>query len=342
MVINDFRARSDLHHDTIRQANSLDFYLYCTPSMLLACHYGSIQFAHEAAERHATAVRTLLLDPDMKSDVLSVGMMCCVAPIQYYFIGRGAAVSELCRECGVTYQNAETSLLVIEENADFCRKLGETKTEDNQFACTEFFVWTARFGLLLCTDCSDMSPADVFEELPTVEQLTDWVNMPTGPTMGSFASIHMLEALVCDMLSTKEPRLQQRCDIVGLELCRAVASEHAATGGDSKPTARIIARMMEARFLARMGRVGEANVASEAAVALALALELWLLAALALRDLRGRARGHSQRSEYERRMCACVRDLDDEPALISDVLNKCFVWSTPDAPGLDVAQLLAV
>jgi hypothetical protein len=49
-----------------------------------------------------------------------------------------------------------------------------------------------------------------------------------------------------------------------------------------------------------------------------------------------------QRSEYERRMCACVRDLDDEPALISDVLNKCFVLSTPDAPGLDVAQLLAV
>ena len=91
------------------------------------------------------------------------------------------------------------------------------------------------------------------------------------------------------------------------------------------PRARVLAR--HAPALARLGRGGRGRgrVAPDRARVV---------------DLRGRARGHSQRGEYERRLCACLRDLDGEPAMVSDMLNKCFIFGEED-PGLDVAQLLA-
>jgi hypothetical protein len=307
-----------------------------------ACHYGALELAHEGIERHATAVRTLLMESDnIKSEQMGMVVMCCMTPLQYYFMGHGGKAVDLLEEYGVTYRNAESSLRVVEELGPFCRKLGDSGTSDHYFVCTEFFVWATRFGLLLCSDCAGISPADAFEQLPAAQQLSAWINVnPDKPFAAVFAPLHMMAALVCDMLTTMEPRLQERCDCAGLEFVRAATSDSVKIGGDLKPTSIILARMMEARFLARQRRTSEANAVSERAVARALQLELWLLAALVLRDMRGRARGVSQRGEYERRMCACLQDLGGEPALVSDILNQCFIFED-EPPGIDVERLLA-
>jgi hypothetical protein len=57
-------------------------------------------------------------------------------------------------------------------------------------------------------------------------------------------------------------------------------------GGDCRPTSQIMAHCIKGRILARRKQMKDANAAFEAAFVQAESLELWLLAAFALRDLK--------------------------------------------------------
>ena len=212
----------------------------------------------------------------------------------------------------------------------------------------DLFCWMARLNYALCAPVDTAPPREeVVQALGTLTpELICEYNLKSkelGGTTDSLIMIcmgfsgHVMAALAAE----KYGQLDQ-----ALGFAAAIHDVDPVRGGDHKASSHILANCVKGRVFQQRGQTAEAAAAFEAAVAQAETVELPLLAAFALRDLKllvldgmgnhkhgdGGGRAAAMMSDHgSRRLGAVLRQLKDPPEMFSPLLE-----------GLDAVALAAL
>jgi hypothetical protein len=202
----------------------------------------------------------------------------------------------------------------------------------------DLFCWMARLNYALCAPVDTAPPREeVVQALGTLTpELICEYNLKSkelGGTTDSLIMIclgfsgHVMAALAAE----KYGQLDQ-----ALGFAAAIHDVDPVRGGDHKASSHILANCVKGRVFQQRGQTAEAAAAFEAAVAQAETVELPLLAAFALRDLKllvldgmgihkhgdGDGGAAAMMSDHgSRRLGAVLRQLKDPPEMFSPLLE---------------------
>eukprot|EP01048_Picozoa_sp_COSAG05_P005356 COSAG05_NODE_315_length_11604_cov_8.336375_6_plen_1129_part_00 len=206
------------------------------------------------------------------------------------------------------------------------RRRGD-KTRNTHAWTDEQSGWIAKFGYLLVAD-STVLPTEVLASLPSVEEIIcDCVTCDSVVSCSPFQiaimgyNVFAIVASVCEKLD--QPEMVLTYTAAGLET-------DVGKLGTNVPTSRALLQVMQGRALAALGRTMEAAATLEGAAEEARRCKLWMLVALALRDLKLCVLDQIGHGEHgARRLGSVLRLLKGPPERLTTMMK-----------GLDAAALM--
>jgi len=272
-------------------------------------------------------------------------------------------------ELGTAIMNAlEMTWTTAQKTADtfgddpFMRDRGVREKSGANMSSVEMSEYCMKAGYLLMTQCEELDLESVREFLPSVSNLLAWSDVnPDGRSPAKLfgEDSFLLSALVSEMIGEANRSLGYLEYVVDINDTEVINSQSSLrryklpsgtelqarllAGYDPKFVSQILGKCCKGRVLASQGKRRDSMVAFESAVAQAQARDLYLLVALALRDMCMLLKeGHTaERTACDRRLGACLEELNraTTPELDS-FLNGSFSWAYPEPLRFDAASLM--
>lgn len=265
----------DTMHQRVEEVVSFDGMCSAALGLPLLLHYGDLAASRTVMDSCLANVNRLC---ELPNAVASFSFLhsCLSGPIGLLVAGRSADAAEIMAKMKVDWPNAGDTVAIWE-------KAQPIVGEDSSIKPSSI-LWMLRvvWGLVGNVDKDELEQFAATLPSPRELALHDVVHVPQFG-MGPF-SIRLL----CGYCSLLWPALLwERLGKVelALECCALVLETDLSKGGDPHPQMHSMAHRCRGRLLAASGDGGQAEAAFEESVASASRADLWLLEALAIRDL---------------------------------------------------------
>ena len=242
----------------------------------LLLHYGDLTATRTVMDSCLANLSCLRESPNARSASFTFVMSAVCAPAALLVSGRSVDAAEIMRSLRVDWENVADTVAAWAK--------GHQIVAEDSFMKPTGFLWTLKSLWGLVGDVDEAELEQFVATLPSPRELAlqDVVHMPeyaVGPfsiRMGcGFCSL-LWPALLYERLGQAE---------LALECCALVVETDQSKGGDPHPEMHSMAHRCRGRILAASGDASQAEAAFEESVASASCADLWLLEALAIRDL---------------------------------------------------------
>jgi hypothetical protein len=317
----------DTYHARFTSQMNGDCFNCCGGTAFPLLHYGDIAGALLNADRSFGVISRVLAEPVIAPERFS---LLCGIPMWSFFcyatempMDRSEALVSLHKECNLGWSGAEKAIDLFEN--PMLRLRGDTEINQQKLFSAEHLTWVAKCSYVLVASKLEVSSTDIMQSLPTVFELQQMcmMNDACAPLIASwsFLNLFVYVAAACEKLGEHERVLAYTEAALETDLTKA---------GGRSPVSRAYAHSMQGRAYAALGRTADAGLAFEAGAKEAGRHQLWLLEALALRDLKLLVLDELGHGEHAaRRLGAVLR-------LLSGPLEA---WA-PLLKGLDAADLV--
>ena len=266
----------DTMHRRVEEVVSWDGACNAALALPLLLHYGDLTATRTVMDACLANLSCLRESPNAISASFSFVMSAVGSPTALIMAGRSAEAAEIMQSMRIDWKNVGDTVAAWE-------KSHQAVAEDSNMKPSGF-LWTLKslWGLVGDVDKAELEQFAATLPSPRELALQDVVHVPEygmGPfsiRMGcGFCSL-LWPALLYERLGQTE---------LALECCALVVETDQSKGGDPHPEMHSMAHRCRGRILAASGDAEQAEAAFEQSVASASCADLWLLAALAVRDL---------------------------------------------------------
>jgi hypothetical protein len=323
----------DKHHLRLTEALNADYHgctMGCIPDVL-GLHYGDLESVATSFETMVDTLARAELEPNQTAEAMGLRIV-SQKQVWPYIFGYGEAFGTVIRtSSGATWEAIDSRLdeFATSPMNGWWAPRDETGTGP-WIASIETNSWGTKLNLALCCGEGAVSKQQM-QSLPSPEHMAKLAipgpdSMAGGAQsapMHSAVSVHLLAALASE---------NYQLDDQALGFVAAIHELDYTLGGDPKESSHILAHCIKGRIMARRGQLKAAAAAFEAAVTRSKEVELWLLTAFALRDLKLcvlDGLGHGDHGS--RRLGAALRRLKGPAERLNGLLN-----------GLDAAELMTL
>jgi len=250
----------------------------------LAMHWGDITSANDNLAMALAVLRGPVKNQEhLTGEAVGIVFMAGAIPCMCYHchmaVDHRTEITAFMSDWGLNWHDVDEAVDAMAAMLPFVRNRGADTAPDMQTVSSEYCAWWAKTGWYLCAAEPGVSAAEVAESLPSIDDIL--ASNPLEPcsllSNCEFSNLFVNVGCVWEKIGRHAEALSYATAALENDLahCGAIA-----------PSVRVFAHMLQGRSHAALGNTKAAADAFEAAVELAQKYELWLLQALALKDLK--------------------------------------------------------
>jgi hypothetical protein len=321
----------DKHHSRLAEAVNFNpiLFLGATP-VVLGLHYGDLDAIRMAVDNLVETVTRALQEPERQSTWPAQVTMLTSISWPHIFGYSNEFGSSFREAIGSTWSEIEVCVDETAKEVVWFAPRGQQPLTGSYAASMDTICCIAKCNSALCFGEPTVSKQQM-QAFPSPHELSQFARADkTVYTDGKPCS--PMHLMTCPHLVAAMASEQYGLDDQALGYVDVIHNVDVQLGGDWRPSSHILAHLIKGRVMARRDQMRTASAAFEAAFAQAEQLELWLLAAFALRDLKVcilDGMGHGMHGS--RRLGVVLRRLKGPSERLSELLS-----------GLDVGEIVSL